>query len=84
MEPNRQDHLNAALGTYAAEYRLSRQERTLLCCAIRGVSDKLAADEMGCSRNTVGTYWQRIYRKTGVHPQRSVLAHMLRTVLDES
>lgn len=63
---------------YATEFRLSPQEERLLRCAVAGLSDKCAASELGCSRNTVGTYWQRIFTKTGVRPQRQVLAQLLR------
>jgi DNA-binding CsgD family transcriptional regulator len=63
---------------YARRFRLSGQEGRLLLCAVRGIPDKCAADELGCSRNTVGTYWKRIFDKTGVRPQRDVLAHLLR------
>lgn len=70
-----------ALCRYGEQYSLSRQELRLLDCAVRGVCDKKAADELGCSRNTIGTYWKRIFSKTGARPQKQVLAHLLRTSL---
>lgn len=73
--------LELAVHSYAKRCSLSSQEHKLLTCAVRGVSDKVAAAELGCSRNTVGTYWQRICRKTGCHPQREVFADLLRFVL---
>src|SRR5690606_10974775 len=65
---------------YSQMFRLSPQERRLLACAVRGVPDKCAADELGCTRNTVGTYWKRIYAKTGKRCQKDVLAHLLRVL----
>jgi len=66
------------LDLYSRTYRLSGRESHLLAGAVEGVHDKWIADEWGCSRATVATYWKRIFAKTGVRPQRNVLAHVLR------
>lgn len=63
---------------YARRHRLSRQELRLLITSINGVPDKRVAHEWGCSRSTIGTYWKRIFAKTGMRPQRNVLADLLR------
>jgi len=65
---------------YADRYRLSERERSLLVQAVSGVSDKLIADEWACSRDTIATYWKRIFVKTGCRPQRDVFAHLVRFV----
>ncbi len=70
-----------AVNDYARDYRLSGQETLLLLCAARGVSDKCAAATLSCTRSTVGTYWQRIYRKVGQQGQCKVLAHLLRRLI---
>jgi len=72
--------LSTIVFSYSQMFRLSPQERRLLACAVRGVPDKCAADELGCTRNTVGTYWKRIYAKTGKRSQKDVLAHLLRVL----
>lgn len=63
---------------YSRAHDLSTQEERLLTCCLHGVCDKLAAEELGCSRNTIGTYWKRIFAKTGFRPQREVLADVVR------
>ncbi len=66
---------------YAYKHSLSGQETRLLECTLLGISDEGAADELNCTRSTVGTYWKRIFHKTGHRPQREVLSHLLRMVL---
>jgi DNA-binding CsgD family transcriptional regulator len=46
--------------------------------AVEGAQDKHIAANCACSRSTVATYWKRIFAKTGMRPQREVLAHLLR------
>lgn len=72
------DPVRLALRRYAVSFRLSPQEERLLECAVYGMPDKCAAATLDCSRHTVGTYWQRIFAKTGMRPQRQVLAHLFR------
>jgi len=63
---------------YSGVHGLSGQESRLLLGAVQGTADKLIASEWGCSRATVSTYWKRIFAKTGMRPQREVLAHLVR------
>ena len=65
---------------YSDGYNLSRQERRVLIAAVRGVADKEIAGVLGVSRNTISTYWKRIFGKTRYRSQREVLAHLLRTL----
>lgn len=76
-----ESHIVKTVHVYASLYHLSAQEERLLACSLHGIPDKIAADELGCSRNTVGTYWKRIFVKTGHRPQREVIAHVFRSTL---
>jgi|SRR5690606_4504899 len=76
--------LAAALDRYCQRFALSEQETRLLTCAVAGLSDKCAALALGCSRHTIGTYWRRIFEKTGARPQKQVLIHLLHTTLNAS
>lgn len=75
------ENWRAAVDRYAVLYKLSPQECRLLVAAIAGESDKHAASSLGCSRGTVGTYWQRIFGKTGCRPRAAVIAHVLRSMI---
>lgn len=63
---------------FARTYRLSPREVALLRLAVLGRNNDQAAAELGCSRATVGTYWNRVFRKTGVSGQRDVIILLLR------
>jgi DNA-binding CsgD family transcriptional regulator len=66
------------VAVYSGVHGLSGQESRLLLDAVQGTADKLIASDWGCSRATVSTYWKRIFAKTGMRPQREVLAHLVR------
>jgi len=66
------------VAVYSGVHGLSGQESRLLLGAVQGTADKLIASDWGCSRATVSTYWKRIFAKTGMRPQREVLAHLVR------
>jgi|GEM_PF-5428285 len=76
--------LQASLELLAAERELSGQEARLLCCAAQGHCDKLAAELLGVSPNTVSSYWQRIYWKLGVRGSREALGFVIRWVLSNA
>src|SRR5690606_10050720 len=59
-------------------YRLSARETQLLQLALAGRNNDEAADELGCARATIGTFWNRIFRKTGVSGQRDLMILLLR------
>jgi DNA-binding NarL/FixJ family response regulator len=63
---------------FARTYRLSPREIALLRLAVLGRNNDQAAAELGCSRATVATYWNRVFRKTGVSGQRDVIILLLR------
>ena len=66
------------VAVYSGVHGLSGQESRLLLSAVQGTADKRIASDWGCSRATVSTYWKRIFAKTGMRPQREVLAHLVR------
>lgn len=70
-----QDHVQS----FARAYRLSPREVALLKLAVLGRNNDEAAAELGCSRATVATYWNRMFRKTGVSGQRDLIVLLLRT-----
>lgn len=59
---------------FAREYRLSPREASLLRLSMRGRNNDEIAATFGCSRATISTYWNRVFRKTGVSGQREILA----------
>ncbi len=58
---------------FAFSKGLSPRERNLLVLAYRGMNNDEAASGLHCSRATVATYWNRIFRKVGLRTQRDVL-----------
>jgi DNA-binding NarL/FixJ family response regulator len=64
--------LTEKLSSFASCNRLAPRERQLLLSAFHGLNNDEAANELGCSRATVSTYWNRIFRKVGVRSQRDV------------
>ena len=62
---------------FALEYKFSPRETALLRCALAGMNNDEAAAALSCSRNTVSTFWNRIFRKTGVSGQRDVIVLLL-------
>lgn len=65
------------VASFASEYRLSPRESALLLCVVTGRNNDEAAAELGCSRATVATYWNRIFCKVGRHCQRDVICELL-------
>lgn len=63
---------------FCRSHRLSGRESELVYLAYAGVENKDVAARLSCSYNTIGTYWKRIFEKTGCRSQRSVLAAALR------
>jgi DNA-binding NarL/FixJ family response regulator len=64
--------LTQKLSSFAGCCRLAPREKQLLLSAFQGLNNDEAASELGCSRATVSTYWNRIFRKVGVRSQRDV------------
>lgn len=73
-----ENRLTLLVARFSRHYQLSPQESRLVECASRGLSNKAAADHLGCSLNTMGTYWRRIYQKTDAFGQKEVLASLFR------
>jgi DNA-binding NarL/FixJ family response regulator len=63
---------------FATRYRLSPKEASLVRHALEGLNNDEAADALGCTRPTVSTYWNRIFRKTGVSGQRDLVILVMR------
>lgn len=76
--------LGSVLEVYSERFALSPREREVLTLAVLGIHDKGIADQLGCSRHTVGTHWKRIFRKTGSRPQREVFAQLVRVLVEHS
>src|SRR5688572_24895777 len=66
---------------FSREHKLSPRETALLRLALSGLNNDEAAQVLGCSRATVSSFWNRIFRKTGVSGQRDVviLLHRMRS-----
>jgi DNA-binding CsgD family transcriptional regulator len=54
-----------AVARFADAYKLSPRERELVRHALSGLNNDEAAAAFGCSRATISTFWNRIFRKTG-------------------
>jgi DNA-binding CsgD family transcriptional regulator len=61
------------VGRFARFFKLSPRETTLLRHALAGMNNDEAAAALGCSRGTVSTFWNRVFRKTNVSGQRDVI-----------
>lgn len=57
----------------ATNFHLSPQETRLLRCMMRGLSTEESAEALGCKPLTIPSYWNRIFRKSGVRTQRELL-----------
>ena len=80
--PGSENAANIAIETFAFQYGLSPKETMLLELAVAGKNNDEAAEVLGCSRPTVGTYWHRIFNKRGLRSQRDVIASILRVKFD--
>src|ERR1051325_815532 len=56
--------LKALLEDFGRAYGLSRREQEIVALASTGHRTKEISDALGCATQTIGTYWERIYRKT--------------------
>lgn len=58
---------------FARAHKLSPRETALVRFAVTGTNNDEAAALLGCSRATISTYWNRVFRKTGVSGQKEVI-----------
>lgn len=58
---------------FSTRYRLSPREAALLRLALAGLNNDEAAAELDCSRATIASFWNRIFKKTGARGQRDVI-----------
>jgi DNA-binding CsgD family transcriptional regulator len=58
---------------FSQTHRLSPRETALLRLALSGKNNDEAAQALGCSRATISSFWNRMFRKTGVSGQRDVV-----------
>ncbi|MBI5507581.1 MAG: response regulator transcription factor [Deltaproteobacteria bacterium] len=71
------------VAAFCTHHGVSPRESELLLLAAKGIDNDEAASLMKCQRGTVTTFWRRIFKKTGHHSQRDVLAALLRFELAE-
>lgn len=71
------ERLETLIRRYAIAHKLSNRERQVLLASIIGTHDKLLADQIGCSRGTITTYWKRIFGKIGRRSQKDVVSHVV-------
>ena len=74
--------LKALLEEFGRVYGLSRREQEIITLASTGHRTKEISDALGCATQTIGTYWERIYRKTKYTSREEVLALILRFVIE--
>ncbi len=74
--------LKALLEDFGRAYGLSRRECEIVMLASTGHRTKEISASLGCATQTVGTYWERIYRKTQNASREMVLALVLRFIVD--
>ncbi len=68
----------SAISSFAAHHGLSPQETRLLRLALQEVTNKEAADRLGCAHSTVRSYWARIFQKVGCRTERDVVSRLFR------
>jgi DNA-binding CsgD family transcriptional regulator len=61
------------IARFSRAHRLSPRETALLRLALSGRNNDEAAEALGCSRATISSFWNRVFRKTGVSGQRDVV-----------
>jgi len=66
---------------FADLFKLSPREAALFRCALAGLNGEESALALGCSRGTIATFWNRIFRKTQTTSQRNVIVLFTRLVL---
>lgn len=76
--------LDPIIQSFAKKNRFTPQEHKVLCLRIAGHHGKSIACAIGCSPNTVSTYWKRMFRKAACSDQAEVLASVLRFALTTS
>lgn len=70
---------------FAERKALSGREAEVMELAVSlGLSNKLIADQMGCSVRTVEAYWARIFGKLGCRSRGEALAAFVLDALGES
>ncbi len=74
--------LKTHLEDFGRLYGLSKRECEIVTLASTGSRTKEISAAIGCATQTVGTYWERIYRKTQRASREAVLALVLRFVVD--
>jgi DNA-binding CsgD family transcriptional regulator len=81
LEAMREKQLRAVTDSFCAKHRLSEQERKLVALSIEGLTNDEASSALACSRATVSTYWNRVFKKVGLSGQREILAAFARYAL---
>lgn len=74
--------LETLLEGFGRAHGLSRREAQIVALASTGHRTKEIGAALGCAPQTIGTYWERIYRKTQTASREMVLALVLRFVVD--
>lgn len=62
---------------FCSRYRLSLREREVLRSCVTGANNDEIASLLKCSRSTISTYWNRIFKKLGVGSVKEVLLRMM-------
>lgn len=62
---------------FCSRYRLSLREREVLRSCVTGANNDEIASLLKCSRSTISTYWNRIFKKLGVGSVTEVLLRMM-------
>lgn len=74
----RHDQWSERVGAFARAHSLSRQEQGVVRCAVHGLDLEETAKALGCAALTVGTYWRRVFEKTGLRSKLAVVAAVAR------
>ncbi len=74
----RHDHWVHRVKEFAHVHALSRQEAGVVRCAVEGLDLEQTAKALGCAPWTAGTYWRRVFQKTGLRSRIAVVAAVAR------
>ena len=60
---------------------MTKREQQILAMSAEGLTDKIIAQAIGISRDTVATYWRRLFAKMGVSSRTEAIAKISATAL---
>jgi DNA-binding CsgD family transcriptional regulator len=84
LEAERLRDLDSVMEAFCMTFQLSPREARVVRLAVDGLTNDETSAVMGCSRPTISTYWNRVFKKVGLTGQREVIACLVRHAMHGS